>query len=92
MTQLDAQVFLVVTGTAFANHDAAWIRTQARDLDADVRITDVTGAWACFGIWGPRTRDVLAPLTPQSLSNDDFPFLAMRETHRSATCPCGWCA
>ncbi len=45
-----------------------------------MRIIDVTGAWACFGIWGPRTRDVLAALTPQSLENDDFPFLAMRET------------
>ncbi|MFC6237484.1 GcvT family protein [Longivirga aurantiaca] len=80
VTQLDAQVFLIVTGTAFANHDAAWIRTQARHLEADVRITDVTGAWACFGIWGPKTREVLAALTPQSLENDDFPFLAMRET------------
>jgi len=80
VTQLDESLFLVVTGTAFGNHDAAWIRTQARALDADVRITDVTGAWACFGIWGPRTREVLSSLTPQDLSNDAFPFLAMRET------------
>jgi glycine cleavage system aminomethyltransferase T len=39
----------------------------------------VTSAWACFGIWGPRARDVLAPLTPQSLENDDFPYLTLRE-------------
>jgi 4-methylaminobutanoate oxidase (formaldehyde-forming) len=80
VTQLDDAVFLVVTGTAFATHDAAWLRTQARALDADVRIVDVTGAWACFGLWGPRARDILAPLTPQDLGNDAFPFLAMRET------------
>lgn len=80
VTQLDAQLFLVVTGTAFGNHDASWLRTQARALDADVRIVDVTGAWACFGLWGPKARDIVAPLTPQDLGNDAFPFLAMRET------------
>jgi 4-methylaminobutanoate oxidase (formaldehyde-forming) len=80
VTHLDAQLFLVVTGTAFANHDASWLRTQARTLDADVRIVDVTGAWACFGLWGPKARDIVAPLTPQDLGNDEFPFLAMRET------------
>ncbi len=80
VTHLDDSLFLVVTGTAFATHDAAWLRTQARALDVDVRIADVTGAWACFGLWGPRARDILAPLTPQDLGNDAFPFLAMRET------------
>jgi glycine cleavage system aminomethyltransferase T len=80
VTQLDEQLFLVVTGTAFGNHDASWLRTQARAIDADVRITDVTGAWACFGLWGPNARNLLAPLTPQDLGNEAFPFLAMRET------------
>ncbi len=59
VTQLDEQVFLVVTGTAFGNHDAAWLRTQARALDADVRIADVTGGWSCFGLWGPRRATIL---------------------------------
>ena len=36
-------------------------------------------AWACFGIWGPRARDVLAPLTPQSLASEDFPYMSLRE-------------
>ena len=40
---------------------------------------DVTSAWACFGIWGPRARDVLAPLTPAELSNDAFPYMSARE-------------
>ncbi len=80
VTQLAADAFVVVTGTAFANHDASWLRTQARLTDADVTITDVTGAWACYGLWGPRARDILAPLTPQDLGNDEFPFMSMRET------------
>ena len=40
----------------------------------------MTGQWACFGIWGPRARDVLRPLTPQDLSNTSFPFMTMRPT------------
>ena len=35
--------------------------------------------WACFGIWGPRARDVLQPLTPQDLSNEEFPYMSVRE-------------
>ena len=41
--------------------------------DDDVRIDDVTSQWACFGIWGPRAREVLQPLTPQDLGNEAFP-------------------
>ena len=80
VTQLDDTVFLVVSGTAFATHDAAWLRTQARALDADVRITDATGSYAWFGLWGPLAREIVGPLTPQDLSNDAFPFMTMRET------------
>jgi glycine cleavage system aminomethyltransferase T len=39
----------------------------------------VTSAFACFGIWGPRTRDVLQPLTPQDLGNEAFPYMSLRE-------------
>ena len=39
----------------------------------------MTPAWACFGIWGPRSRDLLAPLTTQSLSNEAFPYMTARE-------------
>ena len=41
---------------------------------------DVTSAWTCYAVWGPRAREVLAPLTPQSLDNADFPYMSMRQT------------
>jgi 4-methylaminobutanoate oxidase (formaldehyde-forming) len=44
-----------------------------------VRIDDVTAAWSCFALWGPASRDVLQPLTPSSLSNEEFPYLTMQE-------------
>jgi glycine cleavage system aminomethyltransferase T/glycine/D-amino acid oxidase-like deaminating enzyme len=68
----------IVTGTAFGNHDREWIRRHLPD-DGSVQVHDVTSASACFGIWGPRTRDVLDPLTQQSLENEEFPYMTLRE-------------
>jgi 4-methylaminobutanoate oxidase (formaldehyde-forming) len=44
-----------------------------------VRLADVTGQYACIGLWGPKAREVLATLTPHELSNATFPYLSMRE-------------
>jgi 4-methylaminobutanoate oxidase (formaldehyde-forming) len=68
--------FLIVTGTAFGSHDLGWLRRQAAERGAAVRLADVTGQFACFGLWGPRARDILARLTPDDLA---FPFMTMRE-------------
>lgn len=80
VTRVAPDEFLVVTGTAFGPHDLGWLRRQARLTGARVRLADCTAGWACFGLWGPRARDVLAPLTPQSLANADFRYPSMRET------------
>ena len=78
VARLGEERFSIVTGTAFGNHDREWIRRHVPG-DGSVQVHDVTSAWACFGIWGPRAREILAPLTPQSLSNEDFPYLSVRE-------------
>jgi 4-methylaminobutanoate oxidase (formaldehyde-forming) len=80
VSQLDHQEFLIVTGTAFGTHDVGWLRDHARRTGASVHLADVTGQYACFGLWGPKARDVLAPLTPQELSNAAFPYLSAQET------------
>ena len=69
------ETFQIVTGTAFANHDAAWIRRHLPH-DGSVRLTDVTSRWACFALWGPAAGRILAPLTPDPL---DFGYMTMRE-------------
>jgi 4-methylaminobutanoate oxidase (formaldehyde-forming) len=79
VTRLAEELFSIVTGTAFGNHDREWIRRHLPGT-ADVEFRDVTSAWACFGVWGPRARDVLAPLTPQDLSSHAFPYMSARET------------
>ncbi|MGH3773275.1 MAG: GcvT family protein, partial [Pseudonocardiaceae bacterium] len=79
VAHLDEGEFLIVTGTAFGAHDLSWLRSHARRSGAAVRLADVTGRYACFALWGPKARDVLAPLTPQELSNAAFPYLSTRE-------------
>jgi 4-methylaminobutanoate oxidase (formaldehyde-forming) len=75
VTRVEDELFSIVTGTAFGNHDLSWIRRNAPD-DGSVRVSDVTSRWACFALWGPRARDVLAPLTPDPL---DFAYMTMRD-------------
>jgi len=78
VARLAEERFSIVTGTAFGNHDREWMR---RHLPGEeVQIHDVTSQWACFGIWGPRAREVLQPLTPQDLADEAFPYMALRET------------
>jgi 4-methylaminobutanoate oxidase (formaldehyde-forming) len=78
LTRLAEELFLIVTGTAFGNHDLGWIRAHL-PTDGSVRVRDVTSSRACLGIWGPRARDILAPLTRDDLSNEAFPYLTARE-------------
>ena len=65
--------FLIVTGTAFGRHDLAWIRQHA---DGGVAVDDVTSAHACLGLWGPKAREILQPLTETPL---DFSYMRARE-------------
>jgi 4-methylaminobutanoate oxidase (formaldehyde-forming) len=67
--------FMLVTGTAFGDHDRAWIEKHA-PRDGSVYVNDITSAYTCFCLWGPRARDVLQPMTKTRL---DFPYMSARE-------------
>jgi glycine cleavage system aminomethyltransferase T/glycine/D-amino acid oxidase-like deaminating enzyme len=75
VTRVAEEEFQIVTGTAFGNHDASWIRRRLPE-DGSVRLADVTSRWACFALWGPRAREILTQLTPDPL---DFGYMRMRE-------------
>ncbi len=78
VTRLAPSTFMLVTGTAFGNHDAAWLRSHLPD-DGSVTIRDITAGRVCFGLWGPRARDILGSVTRDDLSDAGFPFLTARE-------------
>jgi glycine cleavage system aminomethyltransferase T/glycine/D-amino acid oxidase-like deaminating enzyme len=89
VTRVEEELFSIVTGTAFGNHDLSWIRRHA-PRDGSVRCSDVTARWACFALWGPRARDILSPLTDDplelgymrmtELAVGDVPVRALRVT------------
>jgi glycine cleavage system aminomethyltransferase T/glycine/D-amino acid oxidase-like deaminating enzyme len=78
VTRLAPDLFFIVTGTAFGNHDLGWIRKHLPD-DGSVDVRDITSSRACLGLWGPRARDILAALTKADLSNDAFPYLSAHQ-------------
>ncbi len=78
VTRLAENRFRIVTGTAFGQHDAAWIRSHAPD-DGSVLVEDVTSRFACLGLWGPAARELLQPLTEADLGNEAFPYMRARQ-------------
>ena len=45
-----------------------------RQAPAGVSVRDVTGGWCCIGLWGPRARDVLQPLTRTDFGKDALKY------------------
>jgi 4-methylaminobutanoate oxidase (formaldehyde-forming) len=96
VTRLEPDRFLIVTGTAFGRHDLSWISSHA-PTDGSVAVRDVTASMACFGLWGPRARDILASVSADDLSFGymqarfitvgDVPCWALRVTYVGET---GW--
>ncbi|MEV1068408.1 sarcosine oxidase subunit alpha family protein [Streptomyces sp. NPDC050263] len=75
--------FLVTTttGNAAAVLDwmEEWLQTEWPELR--VHCTSVTEQWATVALVGPKSRAVLGALAPElAVSNEDFPFMAWRET------------
>jgi glycine cleavage system aminomethyltransferase T/glycine/D-amino acid oxidase-like deaminating enzyme len=76
--------FLLVTGTAFGNHDRAWIEKHM-PRDGSVYVNDVTSSYACLCLWGPRVREVLdldfAYMQSREITVGDVPCIASRVTY-----------
>ncbi len=80
VTRVDADRYMIVTGTAFGTHDIIWLRLNA-PTDGSVYINDITSSRTCFGLWGPRARDILQKVTASrdDVSNAAFPYMTARQ-------------
>lgn len=78
VTRLAADDFMVVTAAGAQTRDLHWLKSHTPD-DAHCITTDVTSAYAVFGVMGPNSRALLQRLTPDDLSNNAFPFATSRE-------------
>jgi glycine cleavage system aminomethyltransferase T/glycine/D-amino acid oxidase-like deaminating enzyme len=77
VTRVAPERYLLVTGTAFGQHDLGWLRKHLPD-DGSVLLNDITSGRVTFGLWGPRARDVVAPLTTDNVTDEAFPFMTAR--------------
>src|SRR5258708_25534678 len=71
--RLGADQFRVVTGGAHGMADKKWFADHLPDDGAET-IEDLTSTWCTVGLWGPRSRDILASITSGDVSNEGFPF------------------
>jgi 4-methylaminobutanoate oxidase (formaldehyde-forming) len=72
---VDADRFLLVTGSGFGVRDSAWVR---RHLPDTIAMRDVTGAYATLNICGPRARDILSLVTDDDVSNEGLGFFRVK--------------
>lgn len=81
VARLGEDLFYVVTGSGFGEHDFCWIQRGLReqgDADATTTTTDVGPGYAVINLTGPRSRDVLAAVTSQPVDDEAFPFMTSR--------------
>jgi glycine cleavage system aminomethyltransferase T/glycine/D-amino acid oxidase-like deaminating enzyme len=77
IARLDDDVFQV---GANGQLDLDWFERHLPD-DGSVHVRDVTAGTCCIGLWGPRARDVLAPLTGDDVSNAGFGYFRAERLH-----------
>jgi glycine cleavage system aminomethyltransferase T/glycine/D-amino acid oxidase-like deaminating enzyme len=77
VTRTGDREFLLVSSSATTVRDVDWIRRNIPD-GCEARVRDVTTAYAVLGVMGPRSRDLLQPLTDADLGEEAFPFATSR--------------
>lgn len=63
--------------------DLDWL-TRHLPADGSVSLRDITGGTCCVGVWGPRARDMVAPLCPHDLSHQGFKYFRALQTYLGA--------
>ncbi|GAA4594500.1 FAD-dependent oxidoreductase [Planotetraspora phitsanulokensis] len=66
---------------ANGNLDLDWFHRHA---DPTVVIRDITAGTCCIGIWGPRVREVVAPLAGRDFSKDGFRYFRGKKAYVGA--------
>jgi sarcosine oxidase subunit alpha len=84
--------YFMTTTTAHAAKVMVWLEEllQTRWQDLRVHVTSVSEQWAGCAVAGPKSREVLIACVedPEVMSNDNFPFMGVRETTLKGGIPC----
>ena len=68
---LDQNYFRVVSSATVREHDKHHI---LKHLDTSVEFKDVTEDYACLGVFGPKSRNLMTDLAGKYFETKDFPF------------------
>jgi glycine cleavage system aminomethyltransferase T/glycine/D-amino acid oxidase-like deaminating enzyme len=77
VTRLGPRHFRVVTAGSTRYHDLAWLRRHLPE-DGSVQLQDLSSAYCCIGLWGPRAREVMRAAGDDDWSSEAFPYLTAR--------------
>ncbi len=73
---LDKEYFRIITSAANRERDKFHI---LKYLSQDINFKDVTDDIACFGLFGPKSRDLLQKLTNDDISKENIHFASFKE-------------
>ena len=71
VTCVEKNKFRVVTGSGVRTHDKKHI---LKYIDSSVNFQDITDDFACFGIFGPKSRELLTEIFGDHFSKNNFKF------------------
>jgi 4-methylaminobutanoate oxidase (formaldehyde-forming) len=77
ITRLAQNEFFILTGSAQATRDFAWIERHIGE-DQRAALVDVTSAWCVVSLMGPRAEAVLGTLSRDDVSKTTLPFSSTR--------------
>ncbi|MEU8061634.1 GcvT family protein [Microbispora bryophytorum] len=65
---------------ANGNLDLDWFHRHLPP-DGSVMVRDITAGTCCLGVWGPRARDLVQPLTDADFSNQGFRYFRAKKAY-----------
>jgi len=78
LARLAPDTFFVLSGSAQATRDAAWIERHIEPQE-HAALVDVTSAWSIVSVMGPRAEALLAALSSDDVSKAGLPFGTTRD-------------
>jgi len=78
ITSISEEHYILISGAPSRVHDFDWLQKALMD-QSSVTVADITDQHSTLVLAGPKSREVLAPITDADLSNDHFKWLTMQQ-------------
>ena len=84
VTRQAEDTYMVISSDVIHRRVPAWIRRNTRDGEL-LTVTDVTSGYALLSVQGPRSRELLARISPCDWSDQAFPYLTAQHVELGYT-------